>query len=354
MNDKMKPPGKLKIACVADHFMTEEFYRSALEKSEDFELTGISYFGAHTRKDMRAMVDKIEKEGVGSYAPPPELYAHIKDADILMVHLCPVPRDLMKSAPRLKYILTNRGGLENIDVEAAKEFGIRVIHNPAHNANAVAELTICLMICETRNVARAHMALKEGAWREDYPNFGRVFELRGQTIGLIGFGNIGRLVAEKLVPFGTRVITTDPAVSPDDPDLSRLGVELVDLDTLLISSDIVSLHARSPKQTRILDEKEFNLMKPTATFINTARAYMVNYDALAKVLQEKRINGAALEVFPCEPIPKDSPLLKLDNVTLTNHRGGDTVNCYSDSVPALLDMLVGWIVQGRSPKFLVV
>jgi D-3-phosphoglycerate dehydrogenase len=345
---------KLKVACVADHFMTEEFYRATFKDLERFELTGISYFGAHTREEMRAMVDRIEKVGAESYAPPRELYAHVKDADVLVVHLCPVPRALMEAAPNLKYILSNRGGLENIDVDAAKELGIHVINNPAHNSNAVAELAICLMICETRNVARANKGLKDGIWREDYPNFGRVFELRGQTVGLIGFGNIGRLVAEKLMPFGTKVITTDPALTPDDPDLARFGVEQVDLDTLLKRSDIVSLHARSLQKELILGEREFNLMKPTATFINTARAYMVDYDALAKVLEEKKINGAALEVFPYEPIPKDSPFLKLDNVTLTNHRGGDTVNCYSDSTESLLNMLTAWLDQGKKPKFWVV
>ena len=345
---------KLKVACVADHFMIEDFYRKTLEEFKGFELVGMSYFGAHTREEMRAMVDVIEKVGAESYEPPQELYEHIKEAEVLVVHLCPVPRKLMEAAPNLKYILTNRGGLENIDVEAAKELGIHVINNPAHNSNAVAELTLCLMICETRNVARANKALKEGVWREDYPNFGRVFELRGQTVGLIGFGNIGRLVAEKLMPFGTKVITTDPAVTPDDPDLARFGVELVDLDTLLKRADIVSLHARSLKKDLILDACEFQLMKPTATFINTARAYMVNYDALADALSQKKINGAALEVFPYEPIPKDSPFLKLDNVTLTNHRGGDTVNCYSDSTASLLTMLTQWLEQNKTPKFLVV
>jgi D-3-phosphoglycerate dehydrogenase len=156
------------------------------------------------------------------------------------------------------------------------------------------------------------------------------------------------------MPFGTRILTPDPAVSPDDPDLTRLHVELVDLDTLLKTADIVSLHARSLKKELILGEREFGLMKPTATFINTARAYMVDYDALAKVLEEKKINGAALEVFPYEPIPKDSPFLRLDNVTLTNHRGGDTVNCYSDSTASLLNMLEGWLVHGKKPKFWVV
>ena len=242
MNSEEKQNRKLKVTCVADHFMTEDFYRAALKDFKDFALTGISYFGAHTREEMRAMVDRIEKVGAESYAPPQELYAHIKEADVLIVHLCPVSRKLMEAAPNLKYILSNRGGLENIDVEAAKELGIHVINNPAHNSNAVAELAICLMICETRNVARANKGLKDGIWREDYPNYGRVFELRGQTVGLIGFGNIGRLVAEKLMPFGTKVITADPAITPEDtkPRTRAVAIFPIPINPSFIASP--SLH----------------------------------------------------------------------------------------------------------------
>ena len=343
----------LKIACVADHFLTEAFYRDCLKNFTDLEVTGIPYFGTKTREEMRVIVDHIERDGAYAVKPPKEVYDAVADADILMVHLCPVPRDLMEAAPNLKYILTNRGGLENIDMEAAKELGIPVINNPAHNGNAVAELTLCLMIAETRNVARAHASLKNGVWKEDFPNFGRVYELRHKTIGLIGFGTIGRLVAEKLQPFHVNILTTDPAVTPDDPDLAKYNVTLTDLDTLLSSSDVVSLHARTKKTDIILDKREFDLMKPTATFINTARAYMVNYDYLAEILREKRIMGAAIEVFPVEPLPKDSPFLTLDNVTLTNHRGGDTVNCYSDSPEALLLMLRQLLVEGKKPKYFI-
>ena len=181
---------------------------------------------------------------------------------MLMVHLCPVPRAIMEAAPKLKYILTNRGGLENVDLEAAHELGIPVLYNPAHNGNAVAELTICLMICETRNVARAHHALKNGEWRESFPNVGRVFELRNKTIGLVGFGTIGRLVSEKLQPFNVRILATDPNVTPDDPDLAKWNVSLVDPDTLFSESDIVSVHARTLTKERIIGKHELDLMKP--------------------------------------------------------------------------------------------
>jgi len=343
----------MKIVCVADHFMKEEFYRDCMAMFPDIELLGVPYFGSNSRNDMRAVADKLEKEGAYSFPAPAELYELVRDADVLMVHLCPVPREVMEAAPNLKYILTNRGGLENIDLDAARELGIPVLYNPAHNGNAVAELTVCLMVCETRNVARAHYSLKNGEWRENFPNVGRVFELRGKTIGLVGFGTIGRMVSEKLQPWNVRILATDPNVSPDDPDLAKWNVTLVDPDTLFSQSDIVSVHARTLTKERIIGKHELDLMKPTATFINTARAYLVDYDYLAEILREKRITGAALEVFPKEPLPEDSPFIILDNVTLTNHRGGDTVNCYSDSPEYLIRAMLALIENGTRPKFYI-
>ena len=342
----------MKIAAVSDHFMEENFYRQCFSAYPGLEVTKIPYFGAKTRLGMRAIADMIEKGGPYALPPPDDLYEAVADADLLMVHLCPITREVLDAAPRLKFILSNRGGLENIDLAAAKERNIPVLYNPAHNSNAVAELTVCLMIAETRNVARSHHALKNSIWREQYPNFGRVFELRNKTIGFVGFGNIGRRVAEMLQTFNVRLLATDPNIAPDDEDLARLHVELVDLHTLMSESDIVSLHARTDDRCVIIGKEEFDLMKPSATFINTARAYMVDYDYLAKILKENRISGAALEVFPEEPLPGGSPFPALDNVTLTNHRGGDTVNCYSDSPAYLLDALFAYIREGRRPKFI--
>lgn len=343
----------MKIVCVSDYYMKEEFYTDCLKKFPHIELISIPYFGATTAKEMRGIVHKLEKGGAYAFPPPGELLEAVADADLLMVHLCPVTKEVMDAAPNLKYILSNRGGLENIDLEAAKERNIPVLHNPAHNANAVAEITVGLAICEMRNVSRANISLKDGEWRESYPNTGEVFELRNKTVGLIGFSTIGKLVAEKLQSFQMRILAADPCISPEDPDLKKYNVELVDLETLLSQSDIVSVHARTSNQEAILGEKEIGLMKSTAIFINTARAYLVDYDALAKALTEKKIMGAALDVFPMEPLPKDSPFLTLDNVTLTNHRGGDTVNSFSDSPEALMTALMELLENGKRPRFYI-
>lgn len=342
----------MKTVAVCDHYMKEEFYTDCFAKYDAFDLIATPYFGPRVREDMRALAHKIEHEGAYAVPVPEEVLAVVPEAEVLMVHLCPVTAQLMDSAPNLKYILTNRGGLENIDVPAARERGIHVINNPAHNGNAVAELAICLMICEMRNVQRSFWSIKNGEWRDKYDNFGRVYEMRNKTVGIIGFGTIGRLVAEKLQTFRVKVIATDPNVSPDDPDLARLNVTLTDPDTLLSTADIVTVHARTEDKHQILGARELDLIRPEAIFVNTARAYLVDYDHLAKMLQERRLAGAALEVFPTEPLPSDSPFLTLDNVSMTNHRGGDPVNCFSDSPEDLVIWLLDHL-NGKTPKFLV-
>ena len=267
-----------------------------------------------------------------------------------MTHVCPVPGKLIEKGKKLRAILVNRGGLENIDVETATKLNIPVFNNPAHNANAVAEFTVGLIISETRNIARSHNALLNGEWIENYANSGRVWELRGKKIGIIGFSSIGRLVAKYLSVFGCKILVNDIFINKEDELLKSLNIDVVDLPTLMKESDIITLHARS--ESVIVTEEMLNLMKPTAFFVNTARAHMVDYNALYKVLKDKKIMGAAIEVHPCEPLPKDYPFLKLDNVTLTSHRGGDTVNSYSDS-PEMLVKDYALYLKGERPRFYV-
>ena len=258
--------------------------------------------------------------------------------------------DLIEKGKKLRAVLTNRGGLENIAVEAITKRGIPLLNNPAHNTNGVAELAIGLMVTETRNVARAHMGLKNGVWREDYPNKLDIWELKGRTVGIVGFGNIGHRVAEMLQVFGVKVLVNDVQYDPDDEMLKTLPIKQVDLPTLMRESDIVTLHARNTEV--ILDREMLSLMQPHAFFINTARAHMVDYDALYELLRDGKIMGAALEVHPTEPLPEDYPFLKLDNVTLTTHRGGATVNAYSDS-PEMLLVDYARYLAGTKPRFFV-
>lgn len=339
----------MKILAICDHFVRPEHCEECFAKYPEFELKTV-FFGYEDRIIMRDVFHKIEKEGPEAYPVPEEAYREIEDADVVMSHICPIPADLIARGKKLRAILSNRGGLENIDVEAASARNIPIFNNPAHNANGVSELAVGLMITESRNVVRSHMGLTEHNWRENYNNTGNIWELKGKTVGIIGFGNIGHLVAEKLNVFGCKLLVNDIAIDPEDELLQRLPIRVVDLPTLMKESDVVTLHARS--EELILTRELFALMKPSAFFINTARAHMVDYTALYEILRDKKIMGAAIEVHPVEPLPEDYPFLTLDNVTLTTHRGGDTINAYSDS-PEMLVTDYNRYLSGKKPRFFV-
>ncbi len=339
----------MKILAVSDHFIRTEHYKACFTKYPQYELKTIM-FGSEDRFEMRDIFHTIERHGPDAYPIPQELYDEIEDADILMVHICPVPASLIARGKKLRAILTNRGGLENIDLKAANARNIPVLNNPAHNSNGVCELAMGLIITETRNIARSHVGLKQGTWREYYDNTGNIWELKGKTVGIVGFGNIGHLMAERLNAFGCKVLVNDIHYEDDDEIFSRLPITKVDLPTLMKDSDIVTLHARN--ESIILDAELLAMMKPSAFFINTARAHMVDYGALYTLLLDHKIMGAALEVHPVEPVSADYPFLTLDNVTLTTHRAGDTLNAYSDS-PEMLVIDYARYLDGKKPRFFV-
>ena len=345
----------MKCLAVSDIFITPEMMKAGFEKYEMlFDNVEYLFFGKKNRKAMRDTVKLIETGGREQCELPKGYLEAIADAEVLMVHLCPVTEEVLKHAKKLKYILCNRGGFENVDVDAATERKIKVLTNPAHNANAVAEFTIGVMFSELRNISRSHLALKSGEWREKYPNSGRIIELKDLTVGIVGFGNVGELVCEKLSGFGCKILISN-LFEPEhkNPRINWDKVRFVELDELLTSSDVISLHARSKSDKPIFTKREFEMMKPSAYFINTSRSYMVDYKALYSALNKQLIEGAAIDVFEVEPLGTDHPFLKLDNITLTNHRGGDTLNSYADSPKMMLHELKCYLTGEREPKFWV-
>ena len=342
----------MKVLAVGDIFITPEMMKKAFEKHEDFFECNYLFFGKKDRKNMRDTVKLIECGGRDKCVLPKGYLDAVKEAEVLMVHLCPVTEEVLERAKNLKYILCNRGGTENVDVDAASARKIKVLTNPAHNANAVAEFTIGIMFSELRNIARSHLALKNGDWREKYPNSGNIIELKDLTVGIVGFGNVGELVCEKLSGFGCNILISN-LFEPEhtNPRINWDKVRFVELEELITTSDVISLHARSRSKKPIFGKKEFDMMKSSAYFINTSRSYMVDYEALYEALNEQLIEGAAIDVFEVEPLGKDHPFITLDNITLTNHRGGDTVNAYADSPKMMLDELVPWLNENKLPKF---
>ncbi len=342
----------MKCVAIGDSFITPDMMREGIHSYSHLHFSKVEYFffGVDSRPEMRNIVKIIETGGYETLELPEGLLEAVEDADVIMCHLCPITKALLDRAKKLRLILCNRGGHENLDVATCTKKNIAILLNPSHNANAVAEFTVGLILNETRNITRSAMAIGKGQWREHYPNTRtEIHEMCDMTVGLIGFGAVARLVYEKLKAFNCRFLITDPFCNYYE-DINKNIARFVCLDELLENADIVSLHARLSRKSILLGEAEFRRMKPTAYFINTARSYMVDYQALAQALKTGEIMGAAVDVFGKEPIDPDNPLVGLDNCTLTNHRGGDTINSYKDS-PAMMMKEAQRFFEGDTPKF---
>jgi D-3-phosphoglycerate dehydrogenase len=254
----------------------------------------------------------------------------IKDGnyDIVIVEGDEIKEEVIEGHD-LKLIGSVRGNPNNISVPTATAKKIPVISVPGRNTNAVAELTISLILAQARNITSAERLLKSEFFVDDFKDFGKMykqltgFELKGRTVGIIGLGKIGYEVAKLLQGFGVEIIVTDPYA--DEKRVKDVNASLVDLDELLKSSDIVTVHCAPTDETRgMLGAREFELMKNTAVFINTARASITDEHALREALMSGKIAGAGLDVFSMEPVDSDNEFLELDNVTVMPHMGGNT------------------------------
>jgi D-3-phosphoglycerate dehydrogenase len=284
----------------------------------------------------------IEQGGPEAVKLPVEVMQRVDDFDILVTQFAPVGRRLIEAASSLKVIGVLRGGTENIDVPYATQRAIAVLNTPGRNARAVAECAMGMILAEIRNIARSHACLKTGQWRREFPNNNAIPELNEKTAGIVGYGSVGRLVAHFLQAFGSRILAHDPYFRGDPAP-----AELVDLPTLLRRSDVVSLHARLTEEShRLIGRRELAMMKPTAVLVNTARSGLVDERALVEALSERRIMGAALDVFDDEPLAPDHALVKLDNVTVTPHLAGSTIDAFRNS-PRLMAGHLARMLRGE-------
>lgn len=227
--------------------------------------------------------------------------------------------------PNLRGIVAFGVGYDHIDVDAASERGIYVANAAGANAESVAEHTFALILCLMRKICHLDNFVRSGKWvkREEtgIPERFVPRDLEGKTIGIIGLGAIGRRVARIARGFNMRVLGYSPRTTPETA--REIGVELVDLETLLKESDIVTLHVPLTEETRgMIGYRELCLMKPTAYLINTSRGPVLDEEALIRALEEGKIAGAGLDVFSKEPISPENPLLKFDNVVVTPHCAG--------------------------------
>ena len=275
-----------------------------------------------------------------------EVFQYLDDAEIIITHFAPVSRRMIEAAKNLKIIATLRTGMENINMEAAKERGIKVINAPGRAAVAVADFTVAAMLCEIRNIARTDEDIKTGGWTKKYPNRTYSDNMCNLKVGLVGFGDIGRKIATRLKGFGTTILAYDPYCTKES--IEAFGCVPVSLDELVEQADFVSLHVRlSPQTQNMFGAAEFAKMKPTAIFVNAARAGLVDEAAMIDALEQKKIGGAVLDVFREEPLQVDDPLRKLKNVTLCAHLAGTDIGTFSGSIKIVADNLEQYFSGGE-------
>jgi len=280
-----------------------------------------------------------------------DLIARIKASEAIInirayTHL---DREVLTSCPKLKLISIWGTGTDNVDLEAARELGITVTNTPGANALAVAEHTMALLVSVARQIPYLDHEIRQGNWPR-----GEMVQLNNKILGLIGLGAIGKYVARMAKGFGMDVIAW--TFRPTEERAKESGVRFVSKAELLEDSDVVSLHLRLSDETReFLKKEDFDLMKPTAFLVNTARGGLVETDALYNALQSKKIAGAALDVFDQEPLPAGDILATLPNVVMTPHNAGMTPEAIINGLMMTVENVEAFLSdRGIDPAFIVV
>lgn len=257
----------------------------------------------------------------------------IKVADAIVTADKQITRQMIETMDKCKVIVRQGIGFDSIDIQAAKEKEICVCNVPDYSVEEVSEFTIALLLTLSRHINTYMNHVKEGIWNiqsvHNINNYPPMRRSSTQTLGIIGFGRIARLVAQKAKPFGFKIVSYDPYV--DKNTASQLGVELVDLDRLLEVSDFITINAPLTKETyHIINKETLKKVKKTVYIINTARGPHICEEDLYEALKNKNIAGAALDVTETEPLPKDHKLLKLDNLIITPHAAFFTKDSYEE------------------------
>lgn len=247
--------------------------------------------------------------------------ADLEGVSAVIVSPSVYPVELARLTPSVRLVQTTSAGTDMIDKQTLGELGIRVANNGGGNAVSVAEHTITLLVSVFRKMQLQYNTVKAGEWAGSIRNdwFSQAHEVAGKTVGIIGLGRIGSRVARRLLGWECEIIYYD--VVPVDPELeSELGATKVSLDELLQTSDIITLHVPlNGATTKLISDREFNLMKPTAVLINACRGPVVDEAALIRAIREEKIMAAGLDVLEDEPTSPDNPLFEFDNVLITPH-----------------------------------
>ena len=248
--------------------------------------------------------------------------ALVKDAEFIMLCGNVIPDEIIKATDKVRLIQLLSAGWDFLNIPLVQELNIPVANNGGANSWAVADHTLMLILSSYHRLIEVDKATRSGKW--GYPLDGtNVFELANKKVGLLGLGNIGRQVAKRLLPFDAHIQYYD-LMRLSSKDEHALSINYVGLETLFSTSDIISIHIPLVDSTyQLVDKKLIDLMKPSSIIVNTSRGSIINESYLIDTLRNRRISGAALDVFEQEPIEKDNPLLLMENVIITPHSAGN-------------------------------
>lgn len=269
--------------------------------------------------------------------PPEELKKIIGSYEALLIRSgTRVTSEIIEAADKLKVIGRAGIGVDNVDIEAASKRGIVVMNTPLANTITTAEHALSLMLSLARRIPQAHTSLKSGKWEKG--KFLGV-EVYQKTLGVIGMGNIGKVVAQRALGIEMEVIAYDPYITREKAD--ELGVELVELDDLFARSDFITIHTPLTDDTRdMINAESIAMMKDGVRIINCARGGIINEKDLAEAIEKGKVAGAAIDVFGKEPVDPDNPLLKLDAVVSTPHMGASTAEAQQNVSMAVVEQLI--------------
>lgn len=273
-----------------------------------------------------------------------ELVTQVSDAEALIIRSgVKITPDVFVAAPNLKAIARAGVGVDNIDLEAATEHGVIVMNTPGGNTISTAEHTFGLMLALARHIPQGNQSLKEGRWdRKKYVGV----ELKGKTLGVLGFGRIGQAIATRAQAFEMTVIAYDPFL--DDSAFNALEVSRVSLDELYAQSDFITLHAPATDDTaKMINSETLAKMKDGVRIVNAARGILIDDDALADALTSGKVAGAAVDVYVQEPPASDHPLLKFDNVIDTPHLAASTSDAQITVAVQAAELIADALLNGK-------
>ena len=304
----------------------------------------LSIENMQAKQKLAAFAESVTYNDIGKPLRGEEIVERIKGMDGYIAGLDYITSDVVEKMPDTLRVISRYGaGVDRVDIAACKKRGIVVTNTPAANATAVCELAFGLMLCVVRNIPMLHREVETGQW----PRITGV-ELAGKTLGIVGLGAIGKRLALRAKAFEMDVIAYDPYYDEEFGKVS--GVARADLDTLLSTVDVISLHVPYSEQTRhIVDAASISQMKRGAVLINTARGGLIDEEALAKAVRDGHLGGVGLDAFEEEPLA-DSPLKGLQNVVLTPHAGGHTVQAIARMGMMAVDNAIA-VLSGKDTPY---